>query len=66
MIPRKGAGRKIVIVRAESMNKQGGQGINDGDKNTGLKHYFKFYEKREFISHEELLVILMLFPSKTA
>jgi hypothetical protein len=61
----KEAGKKIVIVRAESMNKQVGQEINDGDKNTELKHYFKFYEKRRFISNEELLVMMAPFSSKT-
>ncbi|WP_167470784.1 hypothetical protein [Serratia quinivorans] len=48
------------------MNKQVGQGINDGDRNTGVKHYFKFYEKRVFISGEELLVMMTQFPPKTA
>ncbi|WP_454889442.1 hypothetical protein [Serratia quinivorans] len=48
------------------MNKQVGQGINAGDRNTGIKHYFKFYEKRAFISREELLAMMTQFSPKTA
>jgi hypothetical protein len=52
-------------MQAEWMNKHLGQGMNDCYKKSGLKHYFKFYEKWRFISNGELFVRVALFSPKT-